>query len=107
MFEWNSKIYMDEKVGKNPVKYKRMLEQKKLVKHCYVLTLPLNEKNCLDIYSSREFWFQYYHERQMEVVGLAVSMESAEELLCRMAKDVYLKYGDVDAESMHRFFEVQ
>ncbi len=104
MFEWSSKLYMDEKVRKKPKKYKRMIQQKMLKKRCYVLTLPLNAKNCLDIYSSREFWFRYYHEREMKVVGIAVSMESAKELLCELVQDVYREYQDVDAGCIRRFF---
>lgn len=104
MFEWNSKLYMDEKVRKRPKKYKRMITEKELKQHCYVLTLPQNEKNCLDIYSSREFWFRYYHERKMEVVGIAASIKSAEELLCKMMRDIYMEYRDVDAEYVHKFF---
>lgn len=104
MFEWDPKLYMDEKVRKKPEKYKKMIQNKTLKRHCYVLTLPLNQKNCLDIYSSREFWFQYYHERRMRVVGIAATMEAAEELLCELVKDVYREYGEVDAESVHQFF---
>ena len=75
------------------------------MKNCYVLTLPLNEKNCLDIYSSREFWFKYYHERDLKIVGIAASKDSAEELLCQMITDIYGTYQDVDANTVRRFFE--
>ena len=104
MFEWNSKLYMDETVRKKPEKFKRLIQQKKLLCHCYVLTMPKNEKNCLDIYSSREFWFRYYHEREMKVVGIAASKESAEELLCEMVRDIYREYQDVDAGCVKRYF---
>lgn len=106
MFEWNTKLYMDETVRKKPEKYKRLISGKKLKRHCYVLTLPLNEENCLDIYSSREFWFRYYHKREMKVVGIAVSRESAEALLCEMVQDIYREYRDVDAGCVKRFFDV-
>lgn len=105
MFRWSAKLYMDECVSKNPRKYRKWVEEKTLTRHCYVLTLPRNERNCLELYSTREFWFQYYHEREIKIVGMAASKDSAEELLCQIMNDVYKEYGDVCAGRVHLFFE--
>ncbi|MDD7403421.1 MAG: hypothetical protein SO170_08325 [Butyribacter sp.] len=105
MFHWNAAIYLDEKVKKKPGRYRKMLEQKKLVKNCYCITLPVNEENCLDIYSSRELWFSYYREKTIEIVGLAADKEGAENLVCRIISDVAGRYGQVDAKCVREYFQ--
>lgn len=104
MFRWNAGIYMDDKVKQKPSRYRKILEKKKIVKNCYCITLPMNEANCLDMYSSRELWFQYYRTKTIEVVGLATDRESANMLLCRIVQDVAKKYDKVDAESVRAYF---
>jgi hypothetical protein len=95
---------MDEKVKKNPDKYRRRVERKKLVRGCYCITLPVNEKNCMDLYSSREFWFQYYRKQTMEIIGLAADRAGAEELVCQMTLDIMEKYDRMDAETVRKYF---
>lgn len=104
MFHWNAAIYFDDKVKKKPERYRRILEKKKIVKSCYCITLPENEVNCLDVYSSREFWFDYNRRRKLEVVGLAASREGAEELVSQIAKDVLQQYGELDARYVREYF---
>lgn len=104
MLRWNASIYMDEIVKQKPSRYRKILEKRKIVKNCYCITLPMNEENCLDMYSSRELWFQYYRTKTIEVVGLAADRERANELLCRIVQDVAKKYDKVDAESVKVYF---
>ncbi len=104
MFEWSGKLYMDDKVRKNPAKYKKLAESGKLLRHCYLITLPMNEKNCMDIYSTREFWFQYYQKRTLKVIGIASSRDSAEELICEMVRDIYAVYRDIGKKEVSDYF---
>ena len=104
MFDWSSRLYLDDKVKKNFSKYKKIVEQNKMVKHCYLLTLPFNDKNCMDIYSSRELWFQYYRKRQMTIIGVAATKDSAMDLVARIVTDVYEVYQDVGAQQVHEYF---
>lgn len=104
MFHWNAGIYMDEKVKKNPEKYRRRVEGKKLVRGCYCITLPINEKNCMDIYSSREFWFQYYRKQRLEIIGLAANRAGVEEILCQMTLDIVARFGEMNAETVRNYF---
>ncbi len=104
MFHWNAAIYMDDTVKKKPSRYRRILEQRKLARGCYCITLPKNEANCFDVYSSRELWFRYYRHQDMEIVGLAANRENAEKLLCRMIQDIVVRYGGVDAKLVRNYF---
>lgn len=97
---------MDEKVKKRPERYRKIIDQKKFVRGCYCITTPINEQNCLDIYSSREFWFQYYQEQDIQIVGLAANRYGAEQILCELVQDVYHTYGEVNAKSVKRFFAI-
>lgn len=105
MFIWNPALYMDEKVKEEPKKFRR-LERRKLVKKCYCITLPINKQNCLDIYSSREFWFQYYRKRKIHIVGLAADQEGVEEILQKMVTDIIAKYGTFNAACVKDFFNL-
>ena len=106
MFHWNAGLYMDEKVKKKPQKYRRLVKKKKLVQGCYCITLPVNEKNCMDIYSSREFWFRHYREQEIEIIGLAADREGAVGLLLQMAEDITREYGEINAQNVRTYFRV-
>lgn len=104
MLVWNPKLYMDASVAKRPGKYRRILEENKLVPHIYCITLPEDGKNSMEIYSSRELWFQYYRQRKMTVIGMAKNEESAKELLLQICRDIYLQKGTVSAFEIQNFF---
>lgn len=103
-FQWNRKLYMDEKVRQRPGRYRRMVEKHGCLRGCYCITMPVNPENCMDLYSSREYWFRHYGERKLEIIGLAASWESAVQLVGEMAQDVLREYGSFDAAAVRRFF---
>lgn len=105
MFHWNAGIYMDNKVKEKPTHYRRIVESRRLVKSCYCITLPANDANCMDIYSSREFWFRYYRKRKLEIIGLAADREGLEVILCKMTQDIMKLFGEVNAKSVREYFE--
>lgn len=96
---------MDEKVKKKPDCYRRIVEGRKLARGCYCITLPANEENCMDIYSSRELWFCHYREQELEIIGLAANRAGARELVCRMAQDIIGAFGEMNAGSVKAYFE--
>ena len=62
---------MDDKVKRKPARYRRIVEGRKIAGTCYCITLPANEKNCMDIYSSRQLWFRYYRELDIDKIGMS------------------------------------
>ncbi len=104
MFVWNKKMYMDEKVRKNPARYKRTAGRKKSFRQCFCITFPANSKNIMDINSSRELWFKYNAACGIEIIGMASGMESAVRLVAEMVQDIYKEYGDISPVLVHRFF---
>lgn len=106
MFVWNKNMYMDEKVSKNPSKYRRMIEKKRAVRSCCCITLPANPNNIMDIYSSRELWFKYRANSGLEIIGMASDRENAKELAAQIAEDVYKRHGDISPEMVREFFNL-
>lgn len=104
MFHFHGEIYMDDKVKEKPGRYRRMVEKRHSIRRCYVIALPVNGENALEIYSTREFWFRHYREAGLEIVGLAADRDGADMLLCRIVRDVYRRYQAVDADRIQSFF---
>lgn len=103
-YRWNRKMYMDEKVREKPGRYRKILEKHSRLRGCYCITMPVNPDNCMDIYSSREYWFRHYGEKKLEIIGIAASRESAIDLVGEMAQDVLREYGKFDAVTVRQFF---
>ncbi len=104
MLVWSPKLYMDASVAKRPEKYRRMLERHRPLPAVYCITLPVNEENSMEIYSSREFWFQYNQQRRLVVIGMARSRREARKLVTRICEDVYRQFGDLSAQRIHAYF---
>lgn len=101
---WNKKIYMDEKVMKKPIKYRRKIEKGKILPECFCIALPANGLNALDIYSSREFWFKYQAYTGIEIVGLAADRQGVKELLEQMIYDIISEKGDFNSKTVSEYF---
>lgn len=85
MIHWYRKLYMDEKVGKNPGKSRRRVMKKKALqklcgKNYYVIALAQNPENIFEIMGTRQFFFRRYERMDIYVVGLAADRKSAIEL---------------------------
>ncbi len=104
MLRWNAGIYMDDKVKENPKKYRRLVRKRKVVQGCYCITLPANEKNCMDIYSSREYWFRHHRGNRLEIIGLAADKAGVGQILCQMAGDIMEAFGGINAQMVQRYF---
>ncbi|MCR5202861.1 MAG: hypothetical protein K6D02_07240 [Lachnospiraceae bacterium] len=106
MITYNHKLYTDETVEKKLKKYKKRIEKKKLLSSYYIISLPFNSDNCLDIYSGMERWLsEYKKDTDIEVVGIAANKKSMFEVLENITKDVVEKYDTFDKESVKKFFE--
>ena len=101
---WNKKIYMDEKVLKKPIKYRRRIEKGQFFPECFCVALPVCESNALDIYSSGEFWFKYQAEAGIEIVGLAADKYGAIELVRKIVTDVISEKGDFNSRTVLEYF---
>ncbi|MEE3392415.1 MAG: hypothetical protein VZR00_02855 [Lachnospiraceae bacterium] len=91
-------VRMDEKIAKHKSRYIRRLN-KKHPGLIYVITAPANDLNLMDIYSGEEVYLSFIkRERDLRVIGIASSRESALEMVRQMTDEIYKEYGTIDAE---------
>ncbi len=105
MLIWSSRIYLDQEISKKRKKYQHMLEKNKLRLPVYCITLPINGENTMEIYSSQEFWFQYYRHQNLTLIGLAKTKESARMLVAQICLDMVCRSGDVTPMLIQEYFQ--
>ncbi len=105
MLTWNDGMYMDEKVEKNPERYRAIIEDRKFADSCHCISLPANPLNIMDIYSSRELWFEYRACGDLEIIGLAKNREAVMRLAAKIVEDVYSSCGEISPGSVRSFFK--
>lgn len=93
--EWYKNLYLGEAAAKKHYKLLRRINKRHL-SNAYVITLPSNEENILDIYSYNELLQKHYDDRSMFVVGLACGKDEAMELTRDIIQDVYSSTGTFD-----------
>lgn len=103
MIKWCDHLYMDQRVKKKFNKYKTSLEKDRLTLGLYCVILPSNENNMFDIISSNELLFRYYRRRNIYIVGLAITKESAIRLVQTILEDVYRDTKDVKVKEYFSF----
>lgn len=104
MLVWSSKMYVDEKISRKRKKYQQILEKNKLTRSVYCITLPVNGENTMEIYSSRELWFQYYRKKELVVIGMAVTREAAQKLAAQICLDIVTCLGDISPGLIREYF---
>lgn len=97
-------MYTDAVLLKKKKRYQKMLERNKPVPSLYCITLPVNGKNIMEIYSAGEFWFQWYRQKSMTVIGLAGSRENARKLAAQICLDIVELQGDITPEIVRCYF---
>lgn len=71
------------------------LKHEKPLRNIYLLTLPANENNSLDILPANLLLQPYYKRRSLFVLGIAQGKEEALELLTKLVETIYAKTGSV------------
>ena len=94
------KWYNDLYVGHNAMEDKDKIVDKiirgKLQLNKYVITLPLNNRDTLDIYPAYVLVQKWYRKSDMIVVGIADGKEEANEIVEMIIKDCLSELGKVD-----------
>lgn len=90
--EWYKNLYLGEIAAKKQYKLFRRISKKRLT-NAYIITLPSNTENILDIYSYNELLQKHYDNSHIFVVGLACGKDEALELTKDIIWDVYSRSG--------------
>lgn len=91
--KWYNNLYLGENAEKRKRKIMGKLRLNKPQLGVYVITLPANENNSLDIYPSNILLQKYYKKRNLTVVGIAEGREEALLLVQKIVMDCYEKTG--------------
>lgn len=81
------------------------MEKHKVTISVYCIAMASNPNNLFDIYNTNEFLFQYYRQKEIKVVGLASSKESAFEMVADIVNDVYQQTGKLDVRTFFQWEE--
>ena len=88
MVNWYKNLYVGDTAKKKQKKWMRRIENKKAVPGVWLLTLPSNQQNNLDVIPA-------VRRNCPMIVGLAVSREEAFELVEAIALETYRETGEV------------
>ena len=92
-------LYLSDGLEKKKEKVIRKLEKNKLQYDLYLVTLPVTEKNQLEIYNSALFKQPDYPVGDLFVVGLAKGYDTALELVEEITRTVYNETKGTDVRS--------
>lgn len=102
--EWYRDLYLGSGAAKKKYKILRKIN-KHLLSKAYIITLPSNEANVLDIYSYNEILQHHYDTNNLFVIGLAHGKDDALELTKNIIFEVYKKNRDVNVSRYIRQME--
>jgi len=95
--KWFDRLYVGDGAEKKQDRIVRGIRVGKVQWNVYVLTLPSNPANQLDILSSNYLLQSYYRRQEdLTVVGIAKGREEAFFVLQQMVEDAMKEYGTPD-----------
>lgn len=90
--EWYRNLYLGEAAEKKKYRLYRRINKRRLL-NAYVVALPSNEENVLDIYKYMELRQKHYAKREIFIIGLACGKDEAMELAAKIIGEVYQNTG--------------
>lgn len=92
---WYENLYVGEKAKQNRFSIIRAVRAGKKSGY-YILTLPSNEENLLDMYPAVSLQQPYYRVQDFLIIGVAADYEDAAELAGKIISEVYRRTGGFD-----------
>ncbi|MEZ3436056.1 MAG: hypothetical protein K1W34_15830 [Lachnospiraceae bacterium] len=92
-------LYLGEDLKEKKEKIIGKIERGKLTWDIHIVTLPVGEKNQLEIYACNQFLQRDYPKMDFFVVGIVKGYENAIELVEEIAKQVYNETRSADIRS--------
>lgn len=89
-------MYVGEKAAEKKKDIIRKIKKGKVQFGKYVLALPFNDSDVLDIYPSAILVQKHYMDSDLFVVGIADGKKEADELMQTMLMDCYKETGGFD-----------
>ncbi len=99
MLTWYVHLYVGEKVKKQVRRTMGRINRRKPTPGVYLLTLPHNRKNIMEIVPTSVLLQETAHVRCPRVIGIARGREEAYVLMQRILKDTYADTGNFQVEA--------
>lgn len=106
MIKWYPDLYLDSITRKQVKKIKRKMEQGRKTVFYYCIALASNPNNLFDIIYTDELLFHYYRSKEIYIIGLASSRESAVHLVKDIVTELYENTGRFDARTYFQSTEI-
>ena len=100
--KWYRELYISENLYPDSRKVIDKIRKGKFTPGIYLIALPQNEENMLDVYPLLELRQKYYKKKELYVVGIARGYDEAIELVSSMVMDVYEATKDANVKKYIR-----
>lgn len=90
---WCENLFVGTTAEKNRNDIVKKIKSNKPQLNVFVITLPSNENNLLDIFHSTILLQSYYKNKDYVIVGLAKGQEEALEVMTQIVMDTYNETG--------------
>lgn len=97
--KWYKKLYVGDIAREKKHTMIGKIRFRRFQRDAYLITLPSNGNNLLDIYPSYVLLQKAYKGQELFVVGLACGYEEALEVTRRVVEDVYQNTGGFDVRA--------
>lgn len=91
--KWHKHLFIGEKVERKLWKIKWKIKHNAGQLNIYLLNIPFESQNQLEIIHSTMLLSKYYPKHLLYIVGIATSYEEALEILCDIANRTYQATG--------------
>ncbi len=94
MLEWYQNLYVSDLASKHMRRTIRRINQNRITPDIFVLTLPGNENNVMDIIPSKTLLQEPARKRCNMIIGLAKGIDDAYELMQKILMETYENTGN-------------
>lgn len=84
---WNNRLYVGEKAEPHKKTIVKKIKNNKVQLGIYVLALPVNNENVMDIYPAQVLMQKHFRKSNQLIVGIAKGRDEALELMMQMITD--------------------
>ena len=96
--KWYKDLFLGERIAPDVKKIIRQINSKKLTPNVYVIAFSSNSQNLLDIIPTSNLLQHGYPKEDIRVIGLALGITEAKELVRQIVDETYQNNGNVDVK---------
>lgn len=95
---WYDDLYVSENIEKKKEKIKWKIKHNAGLLQMYVITLPCNSENLLEIISTKELMQRHYPKKNLVIVGMAKGYEEAVTIAATIIVETMNELGNTNVK---------